>query len=400
MSKFKLKFTDGIVPSERHILKTFTNATSLKVVDLYCLNDCAFVTINENENVQVLKNINVKAKLNEAKIRVILPNNHNSSLTVFANKIRPYLLECSTQEIITEINESNNVQCDKAFIISRNNYKDGQTKSLKLIFNSEIDARKIMHEGFTLFDSFIPSTNICIEDPINFIQCYRCYQFGHELSKCNSQQLCSICASNTHAYVNCPNPSQRKCILCKGNHCSIDRTCPVRRKTIQTLLATKKEELNKKFAPKTNPVNHDNSHPSNVPAPANDSVPTTHNNNNWTKDLFNFPPIQTKVPHRPSKKEYKEIETQTNPPTVENSIESTSWETKLLIANEFAKLKAKGDEMTYIRTMNKFLKSQNKEELHILTEDEQEETAIEETITEDVQNESVIEQEVPDETQE
>ena len=109
MSKIKLKFSNGIVPSERHVLKAFTKATSLKVTDLYCLSDCAFVTVKASENMQVLRHNNVKAKLNEANIKVILPHNYDSSNTLFANKIRPYLLDCTSQEIIKEVNDNNDI---------------------------------------------------------------------------------------------------------------------------------------------------------------------------------------------------------------------------------------------------------------------------------------------------
>ena len=76
MSKFKIKFTDDKVINEKALLKKFSQATKLKVTDIYVLSDCAFVTVNTgyNDSIKVLNSQVTKANLNEVNLRVILPN--------------------------------------------------------------------------------------------------------------------------------------------------------------------------------------------------------------------------------------------------------------------------------------------------------------------------------------
>ena len=102
------------------------------------------------------------------------------------------------------------------------------------------------------------------------------------------------------------------------------------------------------------------------------------------------------MPNLPPKPVFKDNEAQTESSS-DNKIEKTTWETKLLIANEFAKIRAKGDEFIYLATMNKFLKDQKKEELNIeICHDDDEETVAESVVEQETVKESEVTEEEKD----
>ena len=364
MSKFKVKFTDNNVITEKALIKKFSQATKLKVMDVYVLTDCAFVSVNSSydDSIKVLNSQATKANLSDVNLRVNLPNGSNSvnHLTIIANKIRPFLVNCSNQEVANEFNDNNEAQCSKAFVITRRSYTEGQTKSIKRVMKSESDVNTVLNEGFSLFEAFIPPSNLSKEDPINFSQCFKCFQLNHFASQCQAnQQLCSKCAGKHH-YLQCKQPNKLYCLLCKGAHSSVDKACPIRKTAIQTLLENKRKELNEKFAIAT----------PETPTTQRRSDSTMKNQNHQASNNTSSKTYSSLL--APSKATV-EAQAKVTPPTTTTSSETqtetmqdnpseqvTPWETTLHIASKFAEIKAKGDEWTYLHTMNKFLNYYNK----------------------------------------
>ncbi len=57
-----------------------------------------------------------------------------------------------------------------------------------------------------------------------FIQCFRCYSYGHITVHCTNKPLCGH-YSQEHSSKDCPGELTQKCILCNGNHKAWDKTC-------------------------------------------------------------------------------------------------------------------------------------------------------------------------------
>lgn len=59
----------------------------------------------------------------------------------------------------------------------------------------------------------------------NPLRCFNCQKLGHGQSKCNSNQVCSKCASPHHSFENC-NSDEPSCVNCGGKHPSSYKQCP------------------------------------------------------------------------------------------------------------------------------------------------------------------------------
>jgi hypothetical protein len=71
-----------------------------------------------------------------------------------------------------------------------------------------------------------PFTGDCV-----ITQCFKCYQYGHVGHRCQNTQRCGFCAAPGHNTNDCLGKEEKathRCALCKGNHPSWARECPVR----------------------------------------------------------------------------------------------------------------------------------------------------------------------------
>ena len=90
-----------------------------------------------------------------------------------------------------------------------------------------------------------------VDDFSAFIQCFKCLQFGHTQTKCESTtRVCSHCASKDHSYKDCPDKTDAnkvKCINCHADAVMHQRTvndvhsatsakkCPIIKSMIQRI---------------------------------------------------------------------------------------------------------------------------------------------------------------------
>lgn len=82
-----------------------------------------------------------------------------------------------------------------------------------------------------------------VEERSNFLQCFKCFGFGHTVKHCKStDDICSICSITGHRHEKCPSKDDdavvSKCINCvksneknkssdATNHVAISRSCPI-----------------------------------------------------------------------------------------------------------------------------------------------------------------------------
>jgi len=87
-------------------------------------------------------------------------------------------------------------------------------------------------------------------------QCYKCYKFGHSSKKCLNKKLCRTCLKEYHGDICNDEPT---CLHCKGDHTSIDRTCP--EYTRQTKIKERMHSMKENFITASNlfPKNYLNS---------------------------------------------------------------------------------------------------------------------------------------------
>ena len=75
-------------------------------------------------------------------------------------------------------------------------------------------------------------------------QCFRCYQYGHIGTQCNTSQTCGHCAEN-HESKHCKQKGTEgfipKCTTCKGTHNAWSNACSEPQKGYHLLLLSDEE---------------------------------------------------------------------------------------------------------------------------------------------------------------
>ena len=73
-------------------------------------------------------------------------------------------------------------------------------------------------------------------------QCTNCQRIGHTHKQCKKEHACVRC-SKTCPPNNCKSGARRKCVNCKGDHASTNKTCPVLKEHIKGLYENKKTQI-------------------------------------------------------------------------------------------------------------------------------------------------------------
>ena len=73
-------------------------------------------------------------------------------------------------------------------------------------------------------------------------QCTNCQRIRHTHKQCKKEHACVRC-SKTCPPNNCKSGALRKCVNCKGNHASTNKTCPVLKEHIKGLYENKKTQI-------------------------------------------------------------------------------------------------------------------------------------------------------------
>ena len=300
MGRVRINFMDGIRPSEGQVLDTICDACPVSIRDLHMGVGHCIIVVNNDDDIDLLQSEEIQEKLFALKLKVVT-NNSNKDKVIFVSKVRPFMAEYEPEDIIQDVNRNNNVDVKALFIIKRRDYKEGQPIALKIIFNTVEDTDKILQRGIKVKRMSIPPIFIHKEEPIVVIQCFKCFNFGHNFQACKSPHaFCSQCAGK-HNYRECTSEF-RKCILCGDAHLAVARECIARKEHIRNLneeQKTKRNNVNNNSAP---PPSNSAPQPSssvnpNPPPPTNTSYPPLPTNPNHLPPLPSYPITPLTKPH-------------------------------------------------------------------------------------------------------
>ena len=282
-NKLKIKFLGAQRPQEIALMNILTEVSPVSIRDLYMARTYATIIFNCEDDVYKLLTSESEEKLAAHHLKAMPSTENWQNRTIFITKLNYYLSNFSTEELINKINSSNNVNVQQLFVVKRQNHKAGQPISLKITLSTAEECNKIMSDGITIHKFDVPSDRIFLEDPINIIQCYRCFVYGHETNKCTAATVtCSKC-TEAHNFRECKSTTE-KCVLCNGEHIAISRTCPKRREYVAKLLNEKKQAR----------AATNNNHPSHPPPPPPPSAPQPSPSNPFIYTSSSFPPLSNK----------------------------------------------------------------------------------------------------------
>ena len=126
----------------------------------------------------------------------------------------PDIKDCCDEEILDGLKDEGVIKLDRITV-----FRDGQRKATGifiLTFQSQALPKYIRVGYFRVAVSqFIP----------NPVRCFKCQRYGHTKFNCKKNEVCNKCGQEDHTDAQeCKN--EAKCVNCKGNHPSNDRSCP------------------------------------------------------------------------------------------------------------------------------------------------------------------------------
>lgn len=191
-------------------------ANQQKSFTLYSMDVKSFNRLLNDVTAIIQTNTNKQAVIYIPKsIQRILDNNKEA----FVKQIDLEITEDEIKQVLEE-------QGYKSEKITRLVNKDNQPlKTIKITF-----ANAYNRDLFVKLGLQIDSMHF-VAEPAKFnnkpAQCFKCLKFGHVAKYCKTgKQVCSQCAGEDHAYVNCPNRNERPvCSNCRGEHSATSTEC-------------------------------------------------------------------------------------------------------------------------------------------------------------------------------
>ena len=286
-NRLRIKFLGTQRPNEKTIIDAITDISPVSIRDIFLAQGHAIVIFNNSDDIDKITNKEANEKLAAYQLRALSNSIHNSEKTIFVTKVRPFVADYSTDDIINNINNNNNVSVKSLFIVRRRDYSQGQPISLKMTLSTAQDTQSILDSGITIMKMDIPPERIFMEEPITITQCFKCFKYGHETNQCPGDiSYCSKCAGK-HNFRTCTS-TYSKCINCNEPHLAVSRECKARKDHIRKLLEDKKEQ---RAATKSNLAQ-----PS-PPSSSSSSPPSPHPpNNTYTYSNTAFPTLKPKQP--------------------------------------------------------------------------------------------------------
>ena len=237
--KFRVRFTDNLKRNEFEIMRSLNSITPLNIQDVFVGNDFAMITLSSNKELETLLTPASIDKLKELNLTIVPPASLKSQKSVFIPKVRHFLTNCSTEDLLIQINNcnSNKVKASEVVVVTGSNFVQGMRKNLKVTFETTDQADYAIKNGFNIGDFRIESNQIQREDFVQLRQCFKCFKYDHFANKCKETPRCSVCA-NDHSYKMCPNKQNSekfKCAVCGGPHWAIAASCPIRKAEIKKM---------------------------------------------------------------------------------------------------------------------------------------------------------------------
>ncbi|XP_042891112.1 uncharacterized protein LOC122265758 [Penaeus japonicus] len=113
---------------------------------------------------------------------------------------------------------------------------------LKVRFDKINTANSIKEKGLRIFAFLITTRQIEHKKFIPIKQCMHCYSYDHVKNKClNKEESCSECGEKGHIFTQCMSQT-KKCLRCCGDHRTLAKRSPVRKRIIKETEAQKTEK--------------------------------------------------------------------------------------------------------------------------------------------------------------
>ncbi|CAG4936217.1 unnamed protein product [Parnassius apollo] len=162
-----------------------------------------------------------------------------------ARKLRPMIIlkgisvDTPTEELVdiikmqnAELSDTITEQDDLKFCFKRSNRNPH-------LYNAVFRAQPtVWRKIISMCKLSIDHQRIHVEEFSPFMQCHKCYQFGHTKNKCTSENTaCGHCAATTHNSENCPkrdNPDCAQCINCVAHNTKFSTKLDTKHKATST----------------------------------------------------------------------------------------------------------------------------------------------------------------------
>ena len=344
--RIRVRVVDNIKRREQEIIDAIVNVIpEIVILNAYETREGALLVIENLDHVYELLNGTSTEKLREAKLQVSPPEWYFPEKTVFVSRVRHYITTLDTEIIEQEINRVNNLQVEKVFIIQnqrRTRYGNERRRTMKITFRNKENADHALLNGIHLFNTKIATEDISKERYSPITQCYICFQHDHHTSACRKEiQLCSICGKEHH-FRQCPTPNNPTCLNCGGKHLAVSKGCKIYQALVTQALEARRQAA---ITPIRNSPNYNISSQRdfpNLPQPQNTAVTAVNNS---------ALPTAVNNAVRPATGDTTNTETNITPEKIlENDLKKEA-------INNYAIMKANGNEDLYIFTINKFMEA-------------------------------------------
>ena len=198
-NRLKIKFLGAQRPQEVTIINVIMDISPVSIRNIFMARSHAILIFNKAEDIDKLHTNEANNKLAAKELKAITSSDNNHERTVFVTKLRPFVANYTPEELSSNINKSNAVTVKQLFIVKRHIYANGQPVSLKLTFSTLEEIRTVLEYGTQILKMDIPPERIYMEDPINIVQYFKCFMYGHPTHNCKAKDtICSKCASTHH----------------------------------------------------------------------------------------------------------------------------------------------------------------------------------------------------------
>jgi len=229
MVKITIKCDSPQLHHKLSLLKLFRDL-NLEVGSIVKIQDKFLVYFNENFDQDHLFSDETRSKLSGIGCSLILPSNLRAKRSVLVFRVDNEIYEHDVNDILREIEECNeNLEIDEVV-------KFPNSKTLKILFNSEKAARFAEQRGIHAFYLHMSPRNIERDLHVDVKNCFKCYKIDdHIAADCTKDddfKICSLCSSVDHTYRDC-EATFKKCVNCKGNHGALSFSCPIRKQALR-----------------------------------------------------------------------------------------------------------------------------------------------------------------------
>ena len=229
MIKVKIKTNRAVAPRRQEIL-CITSKFSVKCSKLQEANDIFIMWCNTESDVDALFSTACMDALGTISCVPQLPPEMKARRTIFLKHVDDLVCERDTASIIEDLQQRNaNLKVADLFVFTK-------SSTIKVTCETIAMANKARDLRVFVFEFFVPSVNIALDEYINLIMCYKCYSYNDHLSsmcpKPSDFKICSLCSRTDHTYKQCPSAA-KECVNCGGPHSTLALSCPYRRKIIK-----------------------------------------------------------------------------------------------------------------------------------------------------------------------